>query len=145
MTTLKRLFLLLTLLSLSTMNTALAAHWITLSSGTDKIPSVSFDADSMQRSVNNLYFWEKIQRSNEDYQIRLAKVGLTDFDFADAEVVQKTSGQNIVFMHPHAWDEHGTSLHPLRLAWMDKVLAQLNSAKKIDNDIILSKVEAPTL
>ncbi len=137
----KKLLLFLTLLTFTSMTTPVSAtHWVPLSRGTNNVPAVLFDTDSLQQSDNTLYFWEKIQNSKDNYQLRLARVNLTDYTFADAEIVQQTPGQNKVFLHPESWTEYGTSLHPLRMVWMDKVLSQLGKAQKIPADISLSQV-----
>ena len=59
-----------------TMGTAMAAHWVPLIEGTERVPSVLFDVDFMQKSENNLYFGEKVQRPDGSYEIRFARVGL---------------------------------------------------------------------
>ena len=125
------------------MNTALAAHWVPLVEGTERVPGVMFDADSMQKTFDNIYFWERVQRNDEDYELRFARLGLKDYEFSDAVMAEKAQGQSMVYLHPQVWEEHGASAHPLRLAWMDRVLIRANDAVLIRSDIEIGNVEVP--
>ncbi len=139
----KKLLFFVTVLVGFTMNTALAAHWVPLIGGSERVSSVAFDADSVKRTQDNLYFWEKVESSSGEYQLRVARIGLKDFDFADAEIAQKRFGQKMVYMHPQEWEEHGSSVHPLRLAWMDKVLKQADGADIIPAEVKVENVKVP--
>ena len=139
----KKEMLMAALFICTTMSTALAAHWVPLQEGSDRVPSVMYDETSIQKSEDNLYFWEKIQRHDSSYEIRLAKVGLKNYDFADALMATKSPGQNMVFMHPQEWEEYGANAHPLRMSWLDRVLIKANEATKIGSNINLVSVEVP--
>ena len=125
------------------MGTVLAAHWVPLIEGTERVPSVLFDVASMQKSENNLYFWEKIQRPDGSYELRFARVGIRDYEFSDAIMAEKAPSQNMTYLHPQEWDEHGANAHPLRLAWLDRVLVRVDEASQIGSDIDLVSVEVP--
>ena len=139
----RKLLLTIILLTCTTMSTALAAHWVPLQEGTDRVPSVLYDEASMQKSEDNLYFWEKIQRHDNSYELRFAKVGLKNYDFSDALMATKIPGQNMVYMHPQDWEEYGATAHPLRMSWLDRVLVKANEATKIGNNVNLVSVEVP--
>ena len=139
----RKLLLTIILLVCTTMNTVLAAHWVPLQEGTDRVPGVLYDEASMQKSEDNLYFWEKVQRFDGSYELRLAKIGLKNLDFSDALIAVKFPAQEMLYLHPQKWDEHGASAHPIRAAWMDKVLAQLNHAQRTDKQIDLDNAILP--
>lgn len=124
-------------------NTAFAAHWLPLVEGTDRVPAVMFDGDSVKKTSESVYFWEKVQKAPEEYQLRIGRVSLRDFAFADAEVARKEPGQKLVYMNPQEWEEHGSSMHPLRLAWMDKVLKQADGADIVPAEVQVENVKVP--
>lgn len=55
----------------------------------------------------------------------------------------KIPSQNMVYMHPQEWEEYGATAHPLRMSWLDRVLAKANEATKIGSNINLVSVEVP--
>ena len=139
----KKVLFLVALLVGVTMNTVLAAHWTPLIEGTERVPGVLFDESSMLRSEKNLYFWEKVEKSDSSCELRFARVGLKDYEFADAVMARKKPGQNMVYLHSVEWELYGANRHPVRLACLDRVLVKADEAAEIGSDIDLVSVEVP--
>ena len=75
--------------------------------------------------------------------MRFARLGLKDYEFSDAVMAEKAQGQSMVYLHPQMWEEHGASVHPLRLAWIDIVLIRAEDAVLIRSEIEIKNVDVP--
>ena len=153
----KQIIIMVSLLMMS-FNTAMAAAWIPVVVPEEvAIPIVSFDEDSFsclvrnngqEKNISKVYFWEKIMKPSGNYEIRLARLDLSDYSFYDALIRENIDGRD-VNVKKRKWVSYGNMPHPVNDYWRDKVLrhfySKMNQRKVtvMNEEINLSQVDIP--